>query len=228
MRLKSTLGLGVNLLLMWFPTAASPAVPTHENIELLAASAQGDRVALVTQEVVEKERQQQVWLKSGDEPERVILTYKQLKGINYAYTARVVKLLWSPSGRFLAISVHDGDVSIVSAVYDAAEAKHQILDRDILEPGLKSEHPSVQDSSDAQWHPTEDILFFRAEEVSRSNHVLYRYDPSSKTAQSVHLRLSIRGYQPTANGLVLLVHGPGDEPDRIEPLPYSQFRQSEQ
>ena len=199
---------------------AASSVPAIPEVIKFAASPSGSYVAYVAKgETREGAVRQEVWLKDQEGKERRLFSSDQLEGINYAYASRVTALAWSPSERFLSVSVSDGDVSVRTAVYDLRKDQWQVL-----VPNRDPKDPNVQDSWDAQWHPSQDVLFFRANDSLSDYVVLYRYDARKQTKAKTHLEGGLREYQPVRAGLVLRLAGRGTDPDRLMFLPYTSFR----
>jgi len=71
-------------------------------------------------------RRQALWLSSQGEA-RQVLSWEELKKIKYLYTAAVGNLAWSPSEQYLSFDVWDGDVELVSSVYDVESGTVEIL-----------------------------------------------------------------------------------------------------
>jgi Tol biopolymer transport system component len=194
------------------------------HIKSFGASPNGKCIAYVTEKVEAKKPRQQVWLRTPGKTDQLLLTSEQLEAINSAYGARVVGLSWSPSGRFLSVSVHDNDVSIVTAVYDLTEKTYESL------------NPEGDGSSDARWHPSKDLLFFAAVEGSIPGHerAIFQYDPQGQKTVRIDLTGELIDYQAVRDGLVLKVRewsegkdGYLQYRDEFVFLPYVSFRKSQ-
>ncbi len=187
-----------------------------KTIEMVSVSPSGSRLAYVVQELLENgEVRQEIELHTSNQQDRVLITWKELESVNSAYGARVIRMDWSPSERFLSFSVHDNDVLVISVVYDLENGRG-----DTLEPDQAHENGSCC----ALWHPSKDLLFFRADNETGAAASFYSYDPVMRKKYRARVTERVLGYHPVKDGLSLVVKEAFSPAEILTILPYSSFQ----
>jgi dipeptidyl aminopeptidase/acylaminoacyl peptidase len=164
-------------------------------------------------------RRQALWLSSQGEA-RQVLSWEELKKIKYLYTAAVGNLAWSPSEQYLSFDVWDGDVELVSSVYDVESGTVEIL------------KAAEGNAYHAAWHPREEIIFFKGGKDSLQNDsTIYRYEVRTRAKSKICLPPGAKQFQPTEAGLVVVMMlsekdqaGPKRMQPEIRLVPYSDFK----
>lgn len=204
----------VGLILLVISVSLLSNSGSDPTIASFAASSSGKYIAYVEEKVEDNQRRHQVRLRVDDNKESSVLTTEQLEAINSAYGARVISLVWSPSERFLAIGVHDNDVSVITAVYDCNTKTYEPL-----YPEEKKEDGSFQ----PRWHPTKDLLLFRADNGTGETAIFYLYNAMTHERAKLQIQKDVRGYQPVETGLVLYVKS-HELKEELAFVPYSDFK----
>jgi hypothetical protein len=180
------------ILSLWSLTALHLLSLEDPEVTALGASRSGENVAYVLRD--HGVRRQALWLRTK-EGDKQLLSWEDLKKINYLYNAAVGNLQWSPSERYISFDVWDGDVEVVSSLYDVETGKVEIL------------HPKEGNGYHATWHPREDWVFFKAgRDEGQQDPTLYWYDLRTGKKGSVYLAPGVQHFQPTEAALARISH----------------------